>query len=334
MSILTKTFGVEIECLVPGHSRRMVADALTAAGVAAYDAGYTHQVSGQWKIVSDGSVTGDGAMEVVSPVLSGEAGFTAVTRVCAVLGRLGARVNSSCGLHVHVGARDLSINAMRRLVFIYGESELVIDSLLPVSRRANNNHYCRSIRNVNLSTVAMARDAAAIAIAHGGRYCKLNFVAFSRHSTVEFRQHSGTVDAVKINNWVKFCMRMVATAQREQDQAIATPATRTEPQGNLRLRRIYNLVSRPEGASRDEVAAILGRRTSPPLAKILTAAGIAFTVRRGRYYVNTSAAFVPVPRQVQTLATMTARLEMPAEEAAFWQDRQAMLVNQPMAQAA
>lgn len=334
MAIHTKTFGVEIECLVPHHTRADVAAALTNAGVASYDAGYSHVISNQWKVVTDGSVQGNGAMEIVSVPLQGEAGFAQVEVVCAVLARLGAQVNRSCGLHVHVGARNVSLAAQRRLAIVYAQNEDVIDGLLPASRRGSANTYCGTTKNVNLASLARANDYSGIAIAinGGSRYCKLNFMSMRRHPTVEFRHHSGTVDAAKIIAWAKLCMRMVATAEREQNEAIAVP-TQTAPQGNLRLRRIYDMVARAEGASREEIAMMLGRRTAPPVAKILTNAGIGFMVRRGRYYLATETVRLAQPTR-PTLATFTARLEMPADEVTFWNERVATLANVPAAMAA
>lgn len=335
MSLYSKTFGVEMECCVPNHTRGQVAAELNAAGVPCYDANYTHSASTQWKVVSDGSVNGNGAMELVSPILRGEAGFEQVAVVCRVLNRLGAQVNRSCGLHVHVGARELSIKALRRLAIFYAQHEDVIDNLLPVSRRGANagNGYCCTNKNTNLAALATARDAMGVAVAvnGGGRYAKLNFTAFRRHSTVEFRHHSGTVDGAKVIAWTKACLRMVVAAERDQEEAIMVP-TQTAPQGNLRLRRIFDMVARPEGASREEIAAMLGRRTAPPVAKILRAAGIGFTVRRGRYYFNREA--IAVPQLRPTLATFTAKLAMPADEVAFWDARVVALANQPMELAA
>ena len=41
---------------------------------------------------------------------------------------------------------------------------------------------------------------------------KVNLEAYSRHRTVEFRQHSGTINFTKIENWVRFLGRMIIFA--------------------------------------------------------------------------------------------------------------------------
>jgi hypothetical protein len=338
----TRTFGIEIECLVPRMSRAQVAAAITAEGVECYDAGYTHQTSRKWKIVSDGSLRGTGGMEIVSPPLSGQAGFDAIAKVSAALLRAGATVNSSCGLHVHVGASDLPVPAMRKLAAMYMENENVIDSLLPQSRRASNNVYCASIAtNTNVERLQRATNATQIAqaIANGGRYVKLNFSSFWRHGTVEFRHHSGTVDAAKINKWALTCLRMVAAAERDSAEPI-TLATTNRPQGTgksaRRLRTIYDLLARPQGCTRQEVATALGRNTMPPLNRILSNAGFTYRVtnnhrvhgeysltRRTERYVLE--ATPTTAATAATLDTFMAKLEMADDEKIFWVERAALL---------
>jgi len=344
LPLTTRSFGVEIECLVPRYTRAQVAAAITAEGVDCYDAGYTHQTSRKWKVVSDGSVRGNGAMELVSPPLRGEAGFDAISKVSAVLLRMGATVNSSCGLHVHVDATTpaFPVAAMRKLAAMYMENENVIDSLLPASRRASNNMYCTSVAtNTNVDSLQRATNATQIAnaIANGGRYVKLNFTSFWRHGTVEFRHHSGTVDAAKINKWALICLRMMAAAERDSGEPI-TLATTSRPQGYgksaRRLRTIYDLLARPNGCTRQEVATALGRSTMPPLNRILRNAGFTYRVthnhraagaynltRRTERYVLE--ATPTTAATAATLDTFMGKLEMADDEKVFWVERAALL---------
>lgn len=332
MSHLTgKTFGVELEFIAPRHySGHDVAEQMQAAGISCQFAGYTHTTTRHWKVVTDGSVAGNGTpLEIVSPVLEGEAGLAEARKVCETLTRLGATVNQSCGLHVHVGARSLGVNVLKHLAKIYAECEDVIDSVQPHSRRARNNTYCGPVKNLNWTSLAQAIDARDIASAinGGGRYCKLNYTAFWKHGTVEFRHHAGTVDGEKVVNWVNACLRMIAAAQREATEPMQV--VQQEPViSNLRLRRIYDMVKRPEGASREEIARMLGRNTAPPVSKILTNANLRFEVRRGRYYaVVHSAPSALTRRPTATLVDFATRLEMSAAELAFWQVRRARLAS-------
>ena len=50
----------------------------------------------------------------------------------------------------------------------------------------------------------------------GGRYMKVNFHSLSRHGTVEFRQHQGTMNPVKAEKWIKLCYRLFARSWQQE----------------------------------------------------------------------------------------------------------------------
>ena len=211
----TRTYGVEIE--LAGLTTAQAADALRAAGVACRAETYNHDPRPTWKAVPDGSVPG--GCEVVSPVLSGPEGFREIETVCAALRAAGATVNRTTGLHVHLGARDLSLDAVKRLLKNWAKFEDTIDLLVAPSRRADANGFCRSIvgrfgavgseaeRCATIRTAFAKIDAATTLRELFGlfasRYYKLNLEAFWRHGTIEVRQHHGTLDAAKIINWIE-----------------------------------------------------------------------------------------------------------------------------------
>lgn len=219
-------FGVEIECF--GVSRSVLAQALNAAGVPTHSESYNHTTRNHWKIVNDASVQGEAAMELVSPVLQGEAGLAQVEKVCQVLVRLGAKVNKTCGLHVHFDARTLSVNNWKSLYKNYITLEGEFDAIMPDSRRANNNRFCRSLtfRNGSKESTFNAIDRATTvqqlsSLVAGTRYVKLNAESFQRHGTVEFRQHSGTVEFEKIGNWIRICGALIDKSKTDSVSSFA-----------------------------------------------------------------------------------------------------------------
>lgn len=227
LSIENLTFGVEIECYLPrGFSRQDLGAALAAAGVSHSVETYNHTTRGSWKIITDGSL-GDyeRGTEVVSPVLRGSDGEAQVAAVCAVLQQVGATVNRSCGLHVHVGveSNDRTCDLFKHLVNLYSAAEAVIDTFVAPSRRSNNT-YCHRVGSVG--PVLQADDLDSVRRYYGpSRYRKLNLEAFWRHGTVEFRQHQGTVDARKITEWSRLCRHMVALAVERASAAQPTVVT-------------------------------------------------------------------------------------------------------------
>lgn len=208
-TIPTRKFGIEIEAL--GASMPAISAALNAVGVVCAVEGYNHQRRNHWKVLYDGSLSGYNSFELVSPPLSGEAGIEEVRKVCRALATLGVTVNRSCGLHVHVDANDLTTPVLATLVKRYNQHVSIIDSFMPRSRRDENNTYCRNNSEFELSRTDSWLNQAPRRFAEqfSERYRKFNLASYLRHGTVEFRQHSGTVNGEKIENWVRFCVGFV-----------------------------------------------------------------------------------------------------------------------------
>jgi hypothetical protein len=207
---MNRKFGIEIEAY--GVAMSQVAAALNQAGIACNVEGYNHQTRTSWKVVTDGSLTGGLTFELVSPILQGVDGLMQVQKVGEILNRLGAKVNKSCGLHVHIDARDLNTAKLKNVCKMWMKYESCFDSIVPESRR--DNLFCRGIRNkfASLDAAFNAIDGAQTSaglckVVNGdgiytSRYHKLNLESLMRHGTLEFRQHSGTVDGDKMANWV------------------------------------------------------------------------------------------------------------------------------------
>lgn len=221
-----RTYGVEIEFF--GITQRAAKVAVRSAGISAMVERYNHRTpNGYWKIVYDVSVnatgTGiDAGCEIVSPVLSGEQGLLDLATVLKALREAGARVDKSCGIHVHHDARDFTNTTWRNLIKSYMKFEHIIDKLMPESRR-DGNFYCKSLLtdprmfgNVRMST---ERAFQALGTRSGfrslsryfrqDRYYKINLQSYLRYGTVEFRHHGGSLNGTKVTNWIKLTQGMV-----------------------------------------------------------------------------------------------------------------------------
>lgn len=201
------TFGVEIECV---HANRTaLVEAGRTNGVDIHSEGYNHTDNKKYfKIVRDASVGGDvDPNEVVSPVLGGnQNGLATLKKAIRSLDAVGARVNRTCGLHVHIGADKLTGEQYVNVFKNYQKLEKLIDSFMAESRRGDcrwahsiqrfDFRYCHNVLNVQN---VMDCD----------RYHKVNPMSYNRHRTIEFRQHQGSTSFEKISMWVKFCAKLV-----------------------------------------------------------------------------------------------------------------------------
>lgn len=204
------TFGVEIECV---HANRTaLIEAGRTNGVDIHSEGYNHTDNKKYfKIVSDASVGGDiDPNEVVSPVLGGnQNGLATLKKAIKSLDAVGARVNRSCGLHVHIGADKLTGEQYVNVFKNYQKLEKLIDSFMAESRRGDA-FYTRSILKYDFSHCHSVR---CVQIEMGDdsdtRYHNVNPMSYDRHRTIEFRQHQGSTSFEKISMWVKFCAKLV-----------------------------------------------------------------------------------------------------------------------------
>lgn len=215
-------FGIELECY--GVQRDSVVGALRNAGLNAVSATYAGRSYDVWQVKYDGSIRGDDGFELVSPVLEGEAGINEARRAVEVLRLLGAKVNDSCGFHVHHDARGWGIRQFRNLFKRFVKHEAALDSIMEKNRRGNINQYIKSlVRNCDATDVSVqqhafdrideCRTVQALSRLFGEcRYFKLNLQCFFRTGTVEFRHHHGTVNADVVERYIRLTAGMVQQA--------------------------------------------------------------------------------------------------------------------------
>lgn len=217
----TLTFGVEIECNV---ARSSMLAAARQNRVEVHYEGYNHTDNDHYyKFVTDASVTGTNPIECVSPILKDNSeGHESLKTALKALNEAGASVNSSCGLHVHVGVEEYTDKEYVNIFRNYQKMEVLIDSFMAPSRRGNCT-WAKSILSFYYGREGMTKEDVRYQM--GGRYYKVNPESYRRHKTVEFRQHQGTVNYEKISNWVNFCLKLVAWSKENVlDREIHTVA--------------------------------------------------------------------------------------------------------------
>ncbi|MDR0762951.1 MAG: amidoligase family protein [Bacteroidales bacterium] len=211
------TIGVEIECF--GLNKTRFNELCVAKGIDIQTESYNHDTKPHFKVVCDSSIQGEAAIECVTPVLRNKAGFDNLEKVCDALNEAGAKVNKSTGLHVHVGLQNVDFETYKNCFINYHYLEPAIDKFMANSRRGNNNAYCRSLinRGIDINRIINAQNMQEIEdVFVSDRYYKLNPVSYSRHNTLEFRQHQGTTDYKKIYKWVMLLTSFVAWSKKHR----------------------------------------------------------------------------------------------------------------------
>ena len=222
--ITNRCFGIEIEFV--GADLREVCEAINEAGVRCRVEYYNHNTVSHWKLVTDvslASVRGY-AGELVSPILSGEAGVRELEIVLNALNSVeGVTINASCGLHVHLDCREMNLDEIKTTYERYGDYEDQIDMCMPRSRRGSPR-WCAGLGST-VSSVKRTTTKSSAAMAARGRYFKVNLVEIAGRGSIEFRQHSGTTEFKKIINWLSFLMQFTETSI-ELSAAVKTSSSR------------------------------------------------------------------------------------------------------------
>ena len=201
------------------------------------------------QIISDGSC----GSEAVTPPMAGAHVAKCIKELCDELKANMAGCNSSCGLHVHVDARDMRWSDMLRFLTVYTRIEPFL-FLLGGQTRLNQS-YCRpagkSYANAlkqedpkgAVLAVAVLSDSEGYVPAAsqareamisgqskkgGGRYKAINIMpwvagrAYRRaDTTVEFRLHAGSHNADRVTRWAWLCADIVDWCINATDADVA-----------------------------------------------------------------------------------------------------------------
>ena len=240
-------FGVEVE--MTGLTREDAAQALAA--YFGTEARYTGGTYGAWsvtdtkrkvwKLMSDASIRAehkvgsgyrgtsdsDYKVEMVTPKLAYSR--LPILRDCLrVLAQAGAKVNNSCGIHVHVDAANHNRQSLKNLIGImYSKEDILFKALQVDPNRADE--YCKKVRENMLRQARTlssdeTKDLTELeAIWYGGRdghtdhynwtrYYALNLHSVFYRGTVEFRCFNSTLDPARVAAYVNLCLAMSSQA--------------------------------------------------------------------------------------------------------------------------
>lgn len=201
-------FGIELECWSPVKC----SETQTFLSKKGIPVGYN-----KWDVREDGSLydgpAGFRGVEIVSPILDTDCpdDIRMIRKICDLIQNKGFRVDHHCGFHVHLDAKDMSPNDVKRIFARYTGYEAQIDSFMPSNRRGGV-YFSKSGKDA-LSKVESVDTITALGRVLNDRYYNVNLHALQRHGTIEFRQHSATINANTIIRWVTFLEQFVKASK-------------------------------------------------------------------------------------------------------------------------
>lgn len=181
----------------------------------------------KWKVVSDGSIQCEArggrnasrlySVEVVSPICKYE-DIERVQEIVRQLRQAGAKVNSSCGIHIHVDASKHTAQTLRNIVNIMASKEDLLYKTLKV--QISREYYCqkadlRFLDDVNnrppKTMEALERlwyNGSSRRDTHydNTRYHALNLHSVFSKGTIEFRMFNSTLHAGEVKSYIQLCL--------------------------------------------------------------------------------------------------------------------------------
>jgi hypothetical protein len=193
-------------------------------------------------VVHDGSIVSNTnrSFEINTTPACGDALYNELKDICDGLIAADAKVNTSCGLHVHIDCRDLGYQEIQRFVAVYSRLEPVLFGSVHSSRI--NSAFCRpcgeylsegilkgikpDTKSLKPAIIKKVYGDAALGNPneylrskrdHYGRirgnrnevrYSAVNLHTYFLRGTVEFRLHHGAVDFNEIYGWVKLLLEL------------------------------------------------------------------------------------------------------------------------------
>ena len=250
IGIKDQCFGVEVE--MTGITRRQAAEALAAYfGTSPqylgtyYDTwGVTDPEGKVWKLMSDSSIkpekktaggyisasgmdSGEYRVEMVTPKLT-YAELLKFQECVRRVRKAGAKVNGSCGIHVHVDAANHNRQSLKNLIGIMYSKEDILFKALQVSE-SRAERWCKKVREPMLRQARTLSSDETTDLTqlervwyegvventehyNWTRYHALNLHSVFYRGTVEWRCFNATLHAGKIAAYVNLCLAISAQA--------------------------------------------------------------------------------------------------------------------------
>lgn len=247
MDMKEQRFGIEIE--MTGLTRQRAAQVLAEyfGRTDSFDGGYYGEYSvldsqgRRWKVMSDGSITTEKkegrqivsadntySVELVSPICRYE-DIEVIQELVRKLREAGMRVNSSCGIHIHLDASPHNANTLRNITNIMASKEDLIYKAMQVEV-ARERQYCKKVEQSFLDELNRKKPRTLDEVSriwyhgsdgrrehyHNSRYHCLNLHSVFQKGTIEFRLFNSTTHAGKIKAYIQLCLAISAQALNQR----------------------------------------------------------------------------------------------------------------------
>lgn len=227
-----RPFGIEWELYVPvltestlSGVQQNLANILSSNGLSSIARSYSHEripPNVTLVVESDSSITGDSIyknvafanLEVKTKIIGSINEYKEIApKTLDILRFVNGKVNSSCGLHVHISVADLmrtqGYKFIRSLLNCVYKYENCIYSLVAPSRKTS--HFCKPLPNyVSMWNKTGGRKYQSLIRSYFDRYYGLNLThIYEPDPHLEVRIHHGSLDLDKLSQWLYLWLKLI-----------------------------------------------------------------------------------------------------------------------------
>lgn len=226
-------YGVEIECFFDQSKEDEVEEEVEKLG---FDFGNDSSIHPDLRTQTRAEIRtqGGSTLEELEVLLKG---FEKIARKYKI------KVNSTCGLHVHVSNDMFLVNTtLEKVIKTWISVEDVLFATQPQSRL--KSRYCiRKLKDFTVKGIPyLPKNKESLkSVLDNDRYQSLNLASLSQHGTIECRLHAGTTNIIKIINWIKLLTKVYEYSfynykAKEMKQIFNTPID------NKKIKKVWDLL--------------------------------------------------------------------------------------------
>lgn len=171
-----------------------------------------------WRPEHDGSLRDGGIEFVLRQPLTGVDLELAIKELYSDILTKKYVTNQRCSTHVHIDGRDMTVNHLKAMVFVYGMVErMLYDNVAP---EREDSFYCTPLYNSTKHRRIVGKALDDLDFCNCPKYSGLNLRTLHKYGSLEFRMYEGLTGSKDLSRWVKLLMRLKSGTKQYEEVAL------------------------------------------------------------------------------------------------------------------
>lgn len=165
-----------------------------------------------WRLEHDGSLREGGVEFVLRQPLTGVDLEKAMDELNNSILKAKYEVNQRCSTHVHIDARNMTVEHLQAMVFVYCMVERMLYDVVAPDRE--DSFYCTPLYKSSLHRKIFADALEKLEFRGCPRYSGINMQALRTYGSLEFRMHDGLRPDHNLTRWIKLLLKLKEGTQK------------------------------------------------------------------------------------------------------------------------